>query len=85
MDADILRLILFLAGVAVVLGIYLWDRYQKKQRRSHAIRSAQPTPEPSPAAPGPVRRQEPQWESERAAEATPERGDEALEQALEQL
>ena len=31
MEADILRLILFLVGAALVFGIYLADRYKKKE------------------------------------------------------
>jgi len=41
MDADILRLILFLAGVGLILGIYFWDRHKKVNARVHAIRKAQ--------------------------------------------
>jgi len=41
MDADILRLILFLAGVGLILGIYLWDRHKKVNAKVHAIRKAQ--------------------------------------------
>lgn len=32
MEADILRLILLIAGLALVLGIYLWDRHQRIRR-----------------------------------------------------
>ena len=45
MDPDILRLILVLLGVALVAGIYLWDRYKRaaaplmKQRRAPAVGS----------------------------------------------
>ncbi|MCW8948171.1 MAG: cell division protein ZipA [Sedimenticola sp.] len=41
MDADILRLILFLAGVGLILGIYFWDRHKKVNAKVHAIRKAQ--------------------------------------------
>ncbi|PLX62453.1 cell division protein ZipA [Sedimenticola selenatireducens] len=41
MDADILRLILFLAGVGLILWIYFWDRHKKVNARVHAIRKAQ--------------------------------------------
>lgn len=41
MNADILRLILFLAGVGLILGIYFWDRHKKVNARVHAIRKAQ--------------------------------------------
>ena len=34
MEADILRMILLIAGLAVVLGIYLWDRHQRSQKRA---------------------------------------------------
>jgi|AMFO01.1.fsa_nt_gi cell division protein ZipA len=33
MDADQLRLILLLAGMALVAAIYLWDRYKRSRRR----------------------------------------------------
>ncbi len=33
MDADQLRLVLLLAGMALVAAIYLWDRYQRSRRR----------------------------------------------------
>lgn len=38
MDADTLRLILFLAGIALILGIYLWDRRKRAGLRIHAVR-----------------------------------------------
>jgi len=41
MNADILRLILFLAGVGVILGVYFWDRHKKVTARVHAIKRAQ--------------------------------------------
>jgi cell division protein ZipA len=34
MEADILRLILLIAGLGLVLGIFLWDRHQRGQRRA---------------------------------------------------
>ncbi|TVO79017.1 cell division protein ZipA [Sedimenticola selenatireducens] len=48
MDADILRLILFLAGVGLILGIYFWDRHKKVNAKVHAIRKAQLEPEIAP-------------------------------------
>ncbi|MES9904716.1 MAG: cell division protein ZipA C-terminal FtsZ-binding domain-containing protein [Sedimenticola sp.] len=41
MDADFLRLLLFIAGVALILGIYFWDRHKQVNRVVHAIRQAQ--------------------------------------------
>jgi cell division protein ZipA len=41
MDADILRLILFLAGVALIVGIYFWDRHKKINVRINAIHKAE--------------------------------------------
>jgi len=38
MQADILRLILFIAGLALVLGIYLWDRRKRVKLRIREIR-----------------------------------------------
>ena len=49
MDADVIRLILFLAGIALVVGIYLWDRYKKNDIRIHAVRKLPPE-EPAAAA-----------------------------------
>jgi cell division protein ZipA len=50
MDADILRLILFLAGVGLILGIYFWDRHKKVNAKVHAIRKAQLEPEIVPSS-----------------------------------
>lgn len=50
MDADILRLILFLAGTGLILGIYFWDRHKRVNARIHAIRKAQLEPEMAPPA-----------------------------------
>lgn len=44
MDANILRLILFILGVGVILGIYLWDRQKKLNARVHAIKSERNNP-----------------------------------------
>jgi cell division protein ZipA len=41
MTADILRLILALAGVAVVVGVYFWERHKRLETRVQAIRRAQ--------------------------------------------
>ncbi|WP_241087600.1 cell division protein ZipA [Candidatus Vondammii sp. HM_W22] len=44
MDANILRLIFFILGVGVILGIYLWDRHKKLNARVHAIKSERNNP-----------------------------------------
>lgn len=59
MDADILRLILFLAGVGLILGIYFWDRHKKVNARVHAIRKAQL--DDFTASERPVERVDPRW------------------------
>lgn len=41
MDADILRLALFLAGVVLILGIYFWDRHKKINAKINAIHKAE--------------------------------------------
>lgn len=41
MDADILRLILFLSGIGLILGIYFWDRHKRVNVMVHAIKRAQ--------------------------------------------
>ncbi len=95
MDADILRLILFIAGVGLILGIYFWDRHKKVTARVHAIRKAQQAmPESAGEA---AERIEPAWhfdesefdkEADRAEEEIrqPEgQEDELLEWELNQL
>ncbi len=65
MDADILRLILFLLGVAVILGIYFWDRHKRINQRVHAIRKAQKeTEQESDFEEEKAERVEPLWEPE---------------------
>jgi cell division protein ZipA len=54
MDADILRLIIFVAGVVLILGIYFWDRHKKVNSRIHAIRKAQQGEGPSLSEPPPA-------------------------------
>lgn len=46
MDSDQLRLILAVVGVAVVLGIYLWDRYKRSSHGYPKIRMARNLEEP---------------------------------------
>ena len=46
MDADILRLILFLAGIGLILGIYFWDRRKRASTSSNAVRRDQHEEEP---------------------------------------
>ncbi len=57
MEADIIRLLLFLAGVALVVGIYLWDRYKRVNGRVTAIQIAQKRRRA-------MGREEPGWRSE---------------------
>lgn len=65
MDADILRLVLFLAGVGLILGIYFWDRHKKINLRVNAIHKAeQRQREKSPPSGKPELRQEPVWDNE---------------------
>ncbi len=49
MEADFLRLILFLAGIAVVLMVYFWERHKRVNAQLHAIRNAQPQTDKSDA------------------------------------
>ena len=86
MDADTFRLILFLAGIALILGIYLWDRHKKNDIRIHAVRKI-PREEPSVSPPRPKeqeKRKEPVWGPE--IDGAPA-GDEAdrLSRELDQL
>jgi len=86
MDADILRLILFLAGIALILGIYFWDRYKRINRRIHAIRRVQQQkPRLAPKREKSTRRQEPQWAHSDSAASEGSDDDGGLDQALEQL
>ena len=94
MDADILRLILFIAGVGVILGIYFWDRYKRVNQRVHAIRKSQlQAPEQAPLQadpPEPVReRVEPAWETASDPSVAADRPEESagatLDAALQQL
>ncbi|MES9856628.1 MAG: cell division protein ZipA [Sedimenticola sp.] len=47
MDADFLRLLLFIAGVGLILGIYFWDRHKQVNKVVHAIKKAQKREEPT--------------------------------------
>jgi cell division protein ZipA len=38
MDADILRVVLIIAGLLLLLGIYLWDRYKRIERPARDLR-----------------------------------------------
>lgn len=71
MEADILRLILFLAGLALILGIYLADRYKREKYREDASSPYQDdtTPEPMKRTTG---RREPLWRPDAAAPPEPE-------------
>ncbi|MES9889275.1 MAG: cell division protein ZipA C-terminal FtsZ-binding domain-containing protein [Candidatus Sedimenticola sp. 6PFRAG1] len=65
MDADILRLILFLVGVALILGIYFWDRHKKVTTKVHAIRKAQQEGEPEILSqPDEIAEDDPRFEEE---------------------
>ena len=69
MDADIVRLILFLAGIALILGIYLWDRHKKNDFRIHAVKKVPPEdPQVAARQKKQKERKEPIW-GENAAEA----------------
>lgn len=46
MNADLLRLILFIAGIALVLGIYFWERHKRANATLHAVRREQEEQEP---------------------------------------
>ncbi|MCB1858293.1 MAG: cell division protein ZipA [Gammaproteobacteria bacterium] len=63
MNADILRLILFVAGLALILGIYFWDRRKRRGMRGNAVRRAVKRSENRVSDHGdsPIRR-EPVWD-----------------------
>ncbi|OOZ36986.1 cell division protein ZipA C-terminal FtsZ-binding domain-containing protein [Solemya velesiana gill symbiont] len=92
MDADILRLILFLAGVPLILGIYFWDRHKRVTSKVHAIRRAQQEAEPEILTqPVPQQDEIPEEEDEYEEESIyedeihAESRDEDLEEELHQL
>ena len=66
MDADLIRLILLILGIALVAGIWLWDHWQRGRGKAPmAQRKAEP-------APGPESEQTPQWdEPDEAVEVSP--------------
>jgi cell division protein ZipA len=72
MEADILRLILFLAGLALILGIYLADRYKREKFREDASQPYQDdtSPEPPQRVTG---RREPLWTPQEPTPQPPER------------
>ena len=75
MEADFLRLILFLAGAALILGIYLFDRFKHRAERHWQHRDEQwDEPEPVNEA-WSEERSDPYWEEESAPAAVepPER------------
>ncbi len=46
MDSDQLRILLLVLGVALVVGIYLWDRYKRSRRDGPPIKMARNLKEP---------------------------------------
>lgn len=78
MDADILRLILFLAGVGLILGIYFWDRHKRVNARVHAIRKAQLETAESPDVP--AERVDPHWSD--SPDSEPDDGQKKVEPTL---
>ncbi len=80
MEADILRLILFLAGLALILGIYLADRYKQGKERGDTATRYQDDTVTGTATPS-FHNREPLWapdtppeddSSEEEPETTPE-------------
>lgn len=47
MSADLLRLILIIAGIGLILGIYFWERQKRIDASVHAVRRQQEFEEPS--------------------------------------
>ncbi len=74
MKADILRLILFLAGVALVLGIYLADRFRRmREERDEGRRVVVDSDLTWHDPEKPVKRREPLWSPDSGvADETPE-------------
>jgi cell division protein ZipA len=72
MKADILRLILFFAGVALVLGIYLADRFRRMREEQDEARRVVLDSDLSRHDPEkPPQRREPLWRPDNAAEEEP--------------
>jgi len=82
MDADILRLVLFLAGVGLILGIYFWDRHKKINVRVNAIHKAERRQRENSTEP--ERRQEPVWDSDSDEVSGTEETDD-LDETLKEL
>jgi cell division protein ZipA len=83
MEADILRLILFLAGLALILGIYLADRYKREKYREDASSPYQGDTTPEPMKKRTTGRREPLWRPEDATPPEPEE-EEPLAQEIEE-
>ena len=87
MDADTIRLLLFLAGIGLIVGIYIWDRQKKAGIRVHAIRKLKRVIAPPAAqqkqAEEPEERREPIWEAR--STDTAERNEDPFDDSLEQL
>ena len=86
MDADILRLVLFLAGVGLILGIYFWDRHKRINVRVNAIHKAErerrQSAQPERSKKREVR-QEPVWDTDADADGDEEPDD--LSESLREL
>ncbi len=91
MNADILRLILFIGGLALILGIYLWDRRKRANSRINAVRRSEPKAQfNEPDAVQSPPRQEPVWKaadvpSPEIDESPRPRGQEHESEVLRQL
>ena len=83
MDADTLRLLLFLAGIALIIGIYVWDRRKKSSFRIHAIRKLKRVIPEARQKDEPETRKEPVWGEQQAQ--TDEAGDNVAGDVLDQL
>jgi len=86
MDADILRLTLFLAGVALIVGIYFWDRHKKINAKINAIHKAERRQrEIHPDKKKIEKRQEPVWQNDDLNDDLPEDAEAAEDDLTETL
>ncbi|MCB1761230.1 MAG: cell division protein ZipA [Gammaproteobacteria bacterium] len=84
MDADILRLILFLAGIALIVGIYFWDRHKKINVRVNAIHKAEHKRKERENDKPEIRR-EPVWQENAAIAEEPQMDERTVQEIDESL
>lgn len=85
MDADVLRLLLFIAGIALIIGIYVWDKKKKSGLRIHAIRKLKQVMPQTSKHSEPEQRLEPVWQERRTEQTADQPQQSADDDVLDQL